>query len=48
MKSLYEELGGTYAPGSDGMFYPGLTIEETDHLWMPIAAHSCCTVGSVL
>ena len=31
MKSLYEELGGTYTPGSDGMLYPNLTIEETDH-----------------
>ncbi len=31
MKSLYEELGDTYTPGSDGMLYPNLTIEETDH-----------------
>lgn len=31
MRSLYEELGGTYTLGSDGMLYPNLTIEETDH-----------------
>ena len=31
MKSLYEEVGGTYTLGSDGMLYPNLTIEETDH-----------------
>ena len=30
MKSLYEELGGTYTLGSDGMFYPDLTVEKTD------------------
>ena len=31
MKSLYEELGGTYTLGPDGMLYPDLTVEETDH-----------------
>ena len=30
MKSLLEKLGGTYSPGKDGMYYPNLTIEETD------------------
>ena len=30
MKSLFEELGGTYTLGKDGMYYPNLTIEETD------------------
>ena len=31
MKSLFEELGGTYTLGKDGMYYPNLTIEKTDH-----------------
>ncbi|MBQ9265148.1 MAG: TnpV protein [Clostridia bacterium] len=30
MKSLFEELGGTYTLSKDGMYYPNLTIEETD------------------
>ena len=30
MKSLFEELGGTYTLGKDGMLYPNLTIETAD------------------
>ena len=30
MKSLFEELGGTYTLGKDGMYYPNLMIEEVD------------------
>ena len=30
MKSLFEELGGTYTLGEDGMLYPNLTIETAD------------------
>ena len=30
MKSLFEELGGTYTLGKDGMFYPNLTIDNSD------------------
>ena len=30
MKSLFEELGGTYTLGKDGMHYPNLMIEEAD------------------
>ena len=30
MESLFEELGGTYTLGEDGMLYPNLTIEDTD------------------
>ena len=30
MKSLFEELGGTYTLGKDGMYYPNLIIEEAD------------------
>ena len=30
MKSLYEELGGTYTLGDDGMLYPDLAIGEKD------------------
>ncbi len=28
MKSLFEELGGTYTLGKDGMYYPNLAIVE--------------------
>ncbi|MBQ9265146.1 MAG: TnpV protein [Clostridia bacterium] len=31
MKSLFEELGGTYTLGKDEMYYPNLTVENTDH-----------------
>lgn len=31
MKSLYEELGGTYTLGADGMYYPNLTLGEPEH-----------------
>lgn len=31
MKSLYEELGGTYTLGEDGMYYPNLILGETKH-----------------
>ena len=30
MKSLYEELGGTYTFGDDGMLYPDLVIGDKD------------------
>ena len=30
MKSLFEELGGTYTLGKDGMYYPNLTIKGND------------------
>ena len=30
MKSQFEELGGTYTLGKDGMYYPNLAIDETD------------------
>ena len=30
MKSLFEELGGTYTLGKDGMYYPNLITEEAD------------------
>ena len=30
MKTLFEEFGGTYTLGKDGMYYPNLMIEETD------------------
>ncbi len=30
MKSLFEELGGTYTLGKDGMYYPNLIFEEVD------------------
>ena len=30
MKSLYEELGGTYILGNDGMLYPDLVIGDNE------------------
>ena len=30
MKSIFEELGGTYTLGEDGMLYPNLMIEAAD------------------
>ena len=30
MKSLFEELGGTYTLGKDGMYYPYLTLDDSD------------------
>ena len=30
MKSLFEELGGTYTLGIDGMYYPNLMIDDND------------------
>ena len=30
MKSLFEELGGTYTLGIDGMYYPNLVIDDRD------------------
>ena len=28
MKSLFEEMGGTYTLGADGMYYPDLALPE--------------------
>ena len=30
MKSLFEELDGTYTLGEDGMYYPNPKIDDTD------------------
>ena len=30
MKSLYEQMGGTYHLGSDGMYYPDLELPEEE------------------
>ena len=30
MKSLFEELGGTYTLGADGMYYPDLALPEEE------------------
>ena len=30
MKSLYEEFGGTYTLGDDGMLYPNLVIDDKE------------------
>ena len=31
MNSIYENLGGTYTFGADGMLYPNLTLEPREH-----------------
>ena len=30
MKSLYEQMGGTYHLGEDGMYYPNLELPEEE------------------
>ena len=30
MKSLFEEFGGTYILGKDGIYYPNLTIDNNE------------------
>lgn len=30
MKSLFEEMGGTYTLGADGMYYPDLELPEEE------------------
>ena len=30
MKSLFEEMGGTYTLGADGMYYPNLALPEEE------------------
>ncbi len=31
MNSIYENIGGTYTLGADGMLYPNLTLEPKEH-----------------
>ena len=31
MKSLFEELGGIYTLGKDGMYYSNLMIDDSDY-----------------
>lgn len=31
MTSIFEQLGGTYTEGNDGMFYPNLTLDPREH-----------------
>ena len=30
MKSIFEEMGGTYTLGADGMYYPDLALPEEE------------------
>ena len=30
MKSIFEEMGGTYTLGADGLYYPDLTVPDTE------------------
>jgi len=41
MKSLFEELGGTYTLGKDGMYYPNLMIEKL--ISIPLGNGDGCT-----
>ena len=36
MKSLFEEMGGTYTLGADGMYYPDLEL--------PVTAECVCAI----
>ena len=31
MKSIFEQLGGTYTLGADGMLYPNLALKPREH-----------------
>ena len=33
MTSLFEEMGGTYTLGADGMYYPNLELPEEETPW---------------
>lgn len=56
MKPLYEELGGTYTLGDDGMLYPDLAIDDNKitfiivwHLLLlnlNVSAHSSASAGA--
>ena len=30
MKSIFEEMGGTYTLGADGLYYPNLSVPDTE------------------
>ena len=37
MKSIFEEMGGTYTLGADGMYYPNLVLtEEERRMWQAL------------
>ena len=33
MKSIFEEMGGTYTLGADGLYYPDLALPETEEAY---------------
>ena len=52
MKSLFEEMGGTYTLGADGMYYPDLELPEEEPHYGKYGRmrlrylkehHKCCT-----
>ena len=42
MKSLYEQLGGTYHEGEDGLLYPDLLPPE--EMYRPTASMAACAL----
>lgn len=46
MKSIFEELGGTYTLGEDGMYYPNLElpVEEEPHYGKYGRMRICCNI----
>ena len=37
MKSLFEEMGGTYTLCADGMYYPDLALPKKNHITASMA-----------
>ena len=37
MKSIFEEMGGTYTLGADGLYYPDLTVPDTEEAHAPVS-----------
>ena len=33
MKSIFEEMGGTYTLGADGLYYPDLAVPDTEEAY---------------
>ena len=48
MKSIFEELGGTYTLGEDGLYYPNLElpVEEEPHYGKYGCIRSFCSTES--
>lgn len=40
-KSIFEQMGGTYTLGEDGMYYPGLVSQNHTPAVLPLRAKYC-------